>query len=178
MRGPDSEAAGSSVCDARLEGASEPEDRVGRVSSSISARFHPSAALSRDGSRRDRWAEHTRGCRLWKLKREPIELQERRGWSLLLSAGASREPSLTTDSTLAFPSGTSSHFRSSLPRELPFHRRGRLRSLSADTCDIPLNGHPRPMPTHRSLSGSAVISLSCERAYGAARGARGADPPS
>lgn len=43
---------------------------------------------------------------------------------------------------------------------------------------IPLNGHPRPMPTHRSLSGSAVISLSCEWAYGAARGARGADPPS
>jgi len=58
------------------------------------------------------------------------------------------------------------------------HRRVRFRSLSADTCDVPLNGHPRPMPTHRSLSGSAVISLSCEKAYGAARGVRGADLPS
>lgn len=60
----------------------------------------------------------------------------------------------------------------------PVHRRVRFRSLSADTCDVPLNGHPRPMPTHRSLSGSAVISLSCEEAYGAARGVRGADLPS
>jgi hypothetical protein len=112
---------------------------------------------------------------LWRLVREPIERLERRGWSLLLSAGASREPSLTTDSTLAFPCGTSSHPRFSVPCELPFHRRGWLRSLSADTCDIPLNGHPRPMPIHRSLSGSAVISLSCEWADGAARGVRGAD---
>jgi len=115
---------------------------------------------------------------MWRLVREPIELLERRGWSLLLSAGASQEPSLTTDSTLAFPSGTSSHPRFSVLFELPDHRRGWLRSPSADTCSIPLNGHPRPMPTYQSLSRSAVISLSCEGAYGAARGARGADLPS
>lgn len=95
-------------------------------------------------------------------------------------------PSLTTDSTLSFPGGTSS---ASL--------RSRSSRPSASSCRavcpknprrsrLPLYGHHRPVPFHRSLSGTTVVGSSVcilhrseghtqSSAGGAVREARGTD---
>lgn len=118
--------------------------------------------------------EHTRWCCMWRNEREPIERQKEGVVGVVLTVGAARGPSLTTDSTLSFPSGTPSLSSFLAVASFLFLVGSRKLLRQRRHQRHPLGEHPRPMPTHRSLDEPAVVaSLSSGRR--AARGARGAD---
>lgn len=75
---------------------------------------------------------------MWRIEREPIERLKEGVVGVVLTVGAARGPSLTTDSTLSFPSGTPSLSSFLAVASFLFLVGKRRFCIGADTRDIPL----------------------------------------